>query len=81
MKTVGELRDELDRWPDDMPLRIIYPSNDYWGTDKAGEVHFVDRVTVKHSDYHSMDVVTDSDKAEDEDVETKDVLGISMMHL
>lgn len=50
--TVAELKRLLDRYPDELEVRVAAPSHDYWGTTLAHNVLECDLQTVAWSEYH-----------------------------
>lgn len=63
--TVADLIAELSAYPDDMEVRISYNYGDHWNTQVAPEITTVEQVCVEPSDYHSMDVVVDTEDDEE----------------
>lgn len=59
---VRELIDELKSMDPDAEVHIAYPSGDHWRTTVAPVLSSADEMQVKHSAYHSKDVlVADED--------------------
>lgn len=57
--TVGELKEELELYPDDMKVYFSYNYGDHWRTEVAAEIVSVEKGEVEYSDYHSMMKVRD----------------------
>ena len=50
--TVGELRAQLARFPDDAPVVLLQPSHDHWGSELGTPVERVGSGTLEYSAYH-----------------------------
>jgi hypothetical protein len=77
--TVQQLRDTLDELVQqgngDMEIKFSYNYGDYWRTTVAEDINNVSEVSVKYSDYHSMDKVVDlSEEDEPEDPKYRTIL-------
>ena len=51
--TVGELKRKLENLDDDLPVRMAFPSGDYWRTVIAGTIDAVEICQVEWSKYHN----------------------------
>jgi hypothetical protein len=60
--TVKELREQLERMPDDFEVKFAYDYGDYWNTMVCPTVESVDTASYIRSDYHRMDKVVDYDE-------------------
>ncbi len=63
---VRELISELKNFDMDAEVHFSYNFGDYWRTTVAPAVENVDEGFVKHSDYHGMDKVIDTNEDETE---------------
>lgn len=59
---VKELIEMLQCEDQEMEVRFACPSHDYWKTQIAKDVSYVESVFTKYSDYHQQDVVADDDE-------------------
>jgi hypothetical protein len=58
---VKQLIDELQQYPDEMPVHFAYNYGDHWRTRVAPQVRHAEELSVVESDYHSMPMVVDED--------------------
>jgi len=70
--TVKELMNTLEDFDPNMEVKFAYNFGDYWGTEVASKIDYVDEGQVRHSDYHRMDKVVDDEN--DEEYYTKTVV-------
>ena len=71
--TVKELIESLEGFDPNMEVKFAYNYGDYWRTQVASNVEYVDEGQVKYSDYHRMDKVVDDD-GDNEEFYTKTVV-------
>jgi len=57
--TVGDLREMLANYNEDMPVLFASPAGDYWGTVTAGPVGDAEEMLVEWSEYHEKYTVTE----------------------
>ena len=56
------LQEQVDNGNGEMEVKFAYNYGDHWRTAVAESINTISQVTVKYSDYHSMDkVVVDLD--------------------
>lgn len=72
IETVADLKKALEDYPDDMRVRFVYPSGDYWRTELARQVKDLEEGMISHSDYHNMDRVDSYQDSDDEEPEDYD---------
>lgn len=70
---VKELIEELRQMDPTAEVHIGYNYGDYWRTTVAPVAETVDEMSVKHSEYHRMDKLTDD---EDEGTDVRHVVVI-----
>jgi hypothetical protein len=70
---VRELIDQLGNYDPEMEVHTSYCYGDYWRTQVAPKVGYIEEAQVEYSEYHRMDkLVEDTDDYEDEE-EAEDV--------
>lgn len=74
--TVGELKEQLDRFDDDTVVLLAYTASDYWRSPIATRVESVETSEVFYTDYHQCAQEVDRDKDRDEDEDTVEVVVI-----
>lgn len=57
--TVGDLKNMLSDYDDDLPVYFQYNYGDYWRTQVAGEINDIYESQVEYSGYHRMETVVD----------------------
>lgn len=57
--TVGDLKNMLNGYDDNMPVYFQYNYGDHWRTQVAGEINDVYVSQVEYSEYHQMEKVAD----------------------
>jgi hypothetical protein len=72
--TVKELMATLEDFDPNMEVKFAYNFGDYWGSQVASRIAYVDEGQVRYSSYHRMDKVVDDIDEEDD---TKTVVIIS----
>jgi len=68
--TVRELIRKLKEFDEDLPVRMAYPSGDYWRTTIAGSILGVESCKVEWSEYHSKFTVPEEGKDPENGEET-----------
>ena len=58
---VGELKNLLSDFPDDLPVFFGYDYGDHWHSQVAGEIIEAEQKNVIYSDYHRMAKVADEE--------------------
>lgn len=74
--TVGELRELLARYDNDMPVVFRYPSGDHWRRDLAGRIRQVQPDDIKWSDYHGEFAPVGDYDSDDDEIETVEAIVI-----
>lgn len=72
IETVGDLKKALEDFPDDMRVRFVYPSGDYWRTQLAKVVSVLEEGLTSHSSYHDMEQVDVQGILDNEDPDSYD---------
>ena len=63
--TVGELREQLERFDDDSIVMLAYTASDYWRSPIATRIEDVEESEVFYTDYHGCAQEVDRDKDDD----------------
>ena len=63
--TVGQLIEQLQQYDQDLEVRFAYNYGDRCQTLVAEPVTTIDQGTVRYSEYHRMDAVTELDEDEE----------------
>jgi hypothetical protein len=63
--TVGQLIEQLQQYDQDSEVRFAYNYGDRWRTLVAEPVRTIENGTVRYSEYHRMDAVTESEENDD----------------
>jgi hypothetical protein len=71
--TVGKLIEQLQNYPESMPVLFSYDFGDYWHTEVAGAIREVNREEVENSDYHRMLKIASENREEEDDDEQKTI--------
>lgn len=66
--TVGQLKEQLEHFDDNLPIYYQYPSGDYWHTVLASSIQGVEMTEVEWSDYHRTPKLIDGDKEREDSV-------------
>jgi len=72
--TVKELIRKLEEFDGDLPVRMAYPSGDYWRSVIAGSIDGVESCKVEYSEYHRNMTVPKEGKEDPEDGEETVIL-------
>jgi hypothetical protein len=67
---VKQLREMLEDFPEDQEVVFLHPAHDYWNTELASSVDFLESGYIKYDTYHNKNVVVDSDG---EDIDGDDI--------
>lgn len=67
--TVGELKEHLENYDDEMVVYFGYDYGDHWRTQVRKEISTVTEENLIHSSYHQMMKEADDDDDDDETVE------------
>lgn len=65
--TVGQLKEYLEDFDDNLPIYYQYPSGDYWHSVLASSIQGVEMAKVEWSEYHRAPALVDKDDDEQED--------------
>lgn len=64
--TVGELKELLEQFDDELPVLFSYNYGDHWNTTVAGTISSADTGKVCYSSYHRMNKVVDGEDEEED---------------
>lgn len=60
---INELNNLIQNGVDpETPIHISYPYGDYWNTQVAPSINYVEEGKVKYSSYHNMDKIDENDE-------------------
>ena len=67
--TVGELKETLQQYPENLEIGFAYSHGDYWYTEVVGKVNAVEELDTIHSAYHNLPkLVEDSANHDPEEI-------------
>jgi hypothetical protein len=64
---IEALQEQVENGNGDMEIKFAYNYGDHWRSQVCEGINNISQVTVKYSDYHSMDKIVEDHREDDED--------------